>query len=350
MNIFKILSSGDGSIKEPNISAFLGYLLDPNKEHGLKDFLLKSVISPLIINNDKLSELQINDNIVNLTNESKFRVNVELEKKVKNTKNKDRYIDIVISIYNISNLEQPLFVICIENKIRTTSITKNQLKEQVDGISKKYADIPIGFIYLTPTKTTASIQEYEDFKKEYSIIPSYHLFWNDANDDSVNDSIYQLLVDMLEKEAKGRMEPIFEYSKYTIKAFINFIDSDFQSYLEEKSNINKKLKYKQPIRWYIRQVFNELAENKTYKISEIKKKVSDLVYKDNNLAINKGTLNAQVYMSIVNEKNRIHYNVNEKNHDKFDLFYYIDDSKSLIKKYPKETGVDGIKILYQQKN
>lgn len=33
MNIFKILASGHGSISETNISAFLGYLLNPNEDH-----------------------------------------------------------------------------------------------------------------------------------------------------------------------------------------------------------------------------------------------------------------------------------------------------------------------------
>ena len=44
MNIFKILSSYDGSIKEPNISSFLAYLLDFNEDHGLSDLLLKSIL------------------------------------------------------------------------------------------------------------------------------------------------------------------------------------------------------------------------------------------------------------------------------------------------------------------
>ncbi len=81
MNIFKILSSGDGSIKEPNVSAFLGYLLDPNKEHGLKDYLLKIVLKKLNENNT-ITSLMVNENIVNLTNDSDFKVEVELEKKV----------------------------------------------------------------------------------------------------------------------------------------------------------------------------------------------------------------------------------------------------------------------------
>ena len=44
MNIFKILSLYDGSIKEPNISSFLAYLLDLNEDHGLSDLLLKNII------------------------------------------------------------------------------------------------------------------------------------------------------------------------------------------------------------------------------------------------------------------------------------------------------------------
>lgn len=41
MNIFRILAQGDGSINEPNVSAFLGYLLDPNEDHGLGSIFLE---------------------------------------------------------------------------------------------------------------------------------------------------------------------------------------------------------------------------------------------------------------------------------------------------------------------
>ncbi len=41
MNIFKILANGYGSINENNVSAFLGYLLDPNENHGLGYEFLK---------------------------------------------------------------------------------------------------------------------------------------------------------------------------------------------------------------------------------------------------------------------------------------------------------------------
>ena len=339
MNIFKILSSGDGSIKEPNISAFLGYLLDPNKEHGLKDHLLRLLIRPLIDNENK--KLLIYDSIVNLTNESSFSVNVELERKVKINSNKDRYIDIVITI---SEKNEPIFIVCIENKIRDSSVTINQLTEQLEGIKKDYInnEVPIGFIYLTPTFTKKSELEFEEFKNKNNKIPAYHLLWN-GEDNAF--CIYKLLVDMLEEESKGLIEPIFEYSKYTIKAFLNFIKTDFQSYKEEKININKRLDYKRPVREYIREIYDNLAFDEQININDFKNKISLLINQESGLDINKGTLHAQVYMSIVNEKNRLHYNVNEKNHDIFDLFYYVDDTKKTIQKFEKENPKN-IEVIY----
>ena len=46
MNIFKTLASGSGSINEPNVSAFLGYLLNPKEDHGLGDAFLKKIFEP----------------------------------------------------------------------------------------------------------------------------------------------------------------------------------------------------------------------------------------------------------------------------------------------------------------
>ncbi|MEA2050780.1 MAG: PD-(D/E)XK nuclease family protein [Campylobacterota bacterium] len=235
MNIFKILSSGDGSIKEPNISAFLGYLLDPNKEHGLKDYLLKLVLKKLNQNND-LTNLILNENIVNLTNDSDFKVEVELEKKVTINSGSKNDIDIVIKISKDNKL---VFILCIENKIRTKSATENQLIKQLEGIRNEKIEgmeeiintNNIGFAYLTPTPCHKCEDEYKKFKDSNNI-PSIHLSWT--------QDIYESLVDMLEEESKGKIEPIFEYSKYTIKAFMNFIETDFQSYKEEKSHINKK--------------------------------------------------------------------------------------------------------------
>ena len=63
MNIFKILSSNDGTLKEPNVSSFLAYLLDPNEDHGLGDSLLKSILSDF----ESLKDKDLKDRKILLT-------------------------------------------------------------------------------------------------------------------------------------------------------------------------------------------------------------------------------------------------------------------------------------------
>ena len=60
MNIFSILASGDGKIFELSISAFLAYLLDPKKDHGLGDSLILKIMNPLVSNSEasKLADLK----------------------------------------------------------------------------------------------------------------------------------------------------------------------------------------------------------------------------------------------------------------------------------------------------
>ena len=47
MNIFKILSSGDQKLKEPAVTSFLAFLLDPYESHGLKAELLNKILKPI---------------------------------------------------------------------------------------------------------------------------------------------------------------------------------------------------------------------------------------------------------------------------------------------------------------
>jgi hypothetical protein len=342
MNIFKILSSGDGSIKEPSISAFLGYLLDPRQEHGLKDGLLKALIGPLVLESE-IKELIINRqdlDVVDLTNESKFTVDIELEKKVPTEIGSLRFIDIVVKIFDTNN--KLIFIVCIENKIRSGSVTPGQLDEQLKGIKKVYPKTKIGYIYLTPNSSERSKAEYKDFKESNEDIPAKHVFWKGHH-----ESIYELLVDMLSQESKGSIEPIFEYSKYTIKSFLNFINTNFQSYVEEKSSINTRLDYGKPFREYIKDVYDGLEYNQQITVEHLKSEITSVVYKATGLDINRGTLNAQVYANIVNENNRVHYNVNKKNHHKYDLFYYVDESKKIVQKFSKEKSPKDIQIIYK---
>jgi hypothetical protein len=84
MNIFKILSSNDGTLKEPNVSSFLAYLLDPNEDHGLGDSLLKSILSDF----ESLKDKDFSDYDVEVNPEYKVDIDDAVLKTDKGSKKK----------------------------------------------------------------------------------------------------------------------------------------------------------------------------------------------------------------------------------------------------------------------
>lgn len=140
MNIFKILTSGDGTLKEPNLSAFLGYLLNPKADHGLNDAFLKKVLEPFLkISGDKnpirklFSNIEESEDeelyILDLGVNTRFNVEVVLEKALKSKSTENRQIvDIIIKITERPQVKKedvsylfakaiPIALILIENKI-----------------------------------------------------------------------------------------------------------------------------------------------------------------------------------------------------------------------------------------
>ena len=82
MNIFKILASGDGKIFELSISAFLAYLLDPKKDHGLGDSLILKIMNPLVSNSEasKLADLKNSEGYIQyLYPNPRYEIEVFLE-------------------------------------------------------------------------------------------------------------------------------------------------------------------------------------------------------------------------------------------------------------------------------
>ena len=77
MNIFRILSSNDGSINEPNVSSFLAYLLDPGEDHGISSLLLQEILSDIAGSNKNfLSKIQYNNRITDLSKYSGYSINI----------------------------------------------------------------------------------------------------------------------------------------------------------------------------------------------------------------------------------------------------------------------------------
>ena len=188
MNIFEVLSQGKGSINEENISSFLAYLLDPNEDHGLYTEFLERFLAQLGL---KSSEID-SDN---------FDITLEFPVKT----DKKYYIDLIFETNN--------YIIAIENKILESSKRKNQLQNEYDGLkeSEFYKEIgrkPIIMVSLSPQKTEEKFNQTEnDCLKE--------LAWQEVLD---------ILIKILEDENKCKINPINEYTKHTIKAFINFMN------------------------------------------------------------------------------------------------------------------------------
>jgi hypothetical protein len=276
MNIFKILASGDGSINEPNVSAFLGYLLNPKADHGLGDELLRKVLNNLYQNNKTsvLKDFLIDKNgeIRNLSSNSNFNIEVLLEQAFSKSQSEKREIvDIVILCFE--KKRQPkeslakivlssdtksrgdlkhLFL--LENKIRddatregqlidqclsTITTLSNVLNEEQEKIKEK-----LSIIFIHPDAEKSNL-EFSQLQKDTSTnIPKLQIHWSKSSDeDDVDDadlnsleeaSMSSYLQQILVEEAEGIIEPINEQTKFTLKSFVRFINSNFKSTIEEE--------------------------------------------------------------------------------------------------------------------
>lgn len=288
MNIFKILSSGDSKLKEPSVSAFLGFLLDPRESHGLSSKFLEHILKATAPKDkDAYKGLFLNDKIKNLS--IQFDVEKDLEVIVKNDKVGRSDIDILISMFDKKeNSEIPKYIFSIENKINKNAINKErtQLSNQLPGlieyleeeyeIKKADNNFPhIGIIFLTPEGCNNANEELktlkERIKKEElgNKVSISHLLWKNKNQDSEGDSVYSVLSDLLKQESSGLIEPIHEYTKQTIKAFIQFIESNFKSASDEKDE-DEEGKYKKTL-IYDKNKINEELKN----LGEYVKKIHD---------------------------------------------------------------------------
>lgn len=326
MNIFKILSSNDGRIDEPNISSFFSYLLNPNEDHGLSFLLLQELL--------KEFELTINM--------SNYEFNIQPEFRVKNSNKKSRDIDILVEILLKGKL---IYSICIENKINDASIIKkdNQLKEEMEGLKEYYKENNLNpeiyVIYIThqPSKTA------EDSFKKLLYQNKTHLYWKNDKD---NKSISNKLIKILDDEKNGIIDPINEQSLFLIKSFVSFIKTDFKSQKEEIKEKRERTNYGKPIIDYLNEYIKSLSKDKEYEINQIEDGIFNYVKKQSGLDLHIETKKAQVRLSIVNEQNRVHFGVKSSDGERKNLFYYSDKTKNIIKLYDKVENND-IPVYYK---
>ena len=261
MNIFKTLATGDGRIDEANVSSFLGYLLDPNEDHGINDELLKALITYLNRESpDNTLKSFIHDkdeNVRNFSSRSQFEFIILLEQAF-NLKevNKKKILDLVIICFEKKNGNKESLakgvlsnsysrgdlrhIFLIENKINSGAIVPDQLANQKEssietlsellGLTKEDIKKIISLIYITPQCKEAE-DTYTAFQSSNTDISSCQLLWN--SDDPDKETIVNMLQQILRKDSVGEIEAINEYPKYTIKSFITFINNDFKSAIQE---------------------------------------------------------------------------------------------------------------------
>ena len=269
MNIFKILANGDGTINEANVSAFLGYLLDPYADHGLGFEFLERVVA----------KLDIED-----FNTRKYEYEVLFEQAFKEENKSKQIVDIVILCYedNKGNFKESRAkdiylndrklknIFLLENKVNNGSKKKGQIKNQFSStVSSLKLDSKLVYsIYLTPEDDNYS----NEFKSFLETENKTHLVWKNKISD--NDSIYNILKELIENESKGIIEAINEYTKHTIKSFIMFIENDFKSEKQEEKERKNDGTYTQK---FIDLNKETDIENKLNKLKqEIKSKNSEL--------------------------------------------------------------------------
>lgn len=348
MNIFKILSSGDQKIKEPAVTSFLAYLLDPKESHGLGSSFLELFLRNTLEKDNKRELYDCfffkknNDQIIHNNFLRRFNdISVEIEKSVwlvenESKKRKRKDIDIQIRI----TTEKRIYFFYIENKINDGAINsskndQNQLFDQVQGVlneivSNQEDNIDddnntslrkqgvITTIFLTP-ESTISERYYDAFtnklkneETEYKNILTNKILWK--TDTENHHTVYSIFKTILENESCGIIEPINDNTKHTIKAFMNFIKSDFKSLEEENdesglgqkeylNNIEELLKI-----WncndndkgrFLREIIDQLKD----KDPEVKFTKGHISIKNNkkNIAIIRKNLSAQVKPSTKNE-------------------------------------------------
>lgn len=274
MNIFKILANGNGSVNENNISAFLGYLLDPNANHSLGHAFLERFLEDVI------------------TAEEGFNV-YNHEYKVFFEQGKSKRVDIVIVCYSgawsvsKSTSQMSSFltgkmeirkIFLIENKINSAALKVGQLKKQFETTFKELKSKGFDMnsastysIYTTPD----DIKYDKEFNSLVVNDNKIHIYWANIDKGKKTLSIRSILEDLLKDENEAKMDAINTYTKDTIKSFIQFIDNGFKSEIQEE--VIKKVDELESVPAYVRRVTKELFTDGLIS-DEMIEKLKDIEY------------------------------------------------------------------------
>ena len=203
MNIFQVLSQGKSRLHEPSMSAMLGYLLDSNKDHGLGDSVIRKLLQTIDETRfESIISMGFIDSQVSL--EEPYQL-----------KGKRKDIDIQVILLN--DKKEEIHRVIIENKIKVGAANPKQLKEYYQAIINEELEIEaLTIVFLTPNINNNQLAaEFNNLALERKEHSKYWIRWS-----SGEKCISKILQELLELEVAGEINPINEYMRHTLKAFI----------------------------------------------------------------------------------------------------------------------------------
>jgi hypothetical protein len=203
MNIFQVLSQGKSRLHEPSMSAMLGYLLDSNKDHGLGDIVIRKLLES--IDNQRFKDVLDFDFIDS---------QVSLEEPYQPL---TKRCDIDIQIIILNNKKEEVYRIIIENKIKVGAANPKQLNNYYKAVTQEEPNIDnISFVFLTPNINNLQLtNEYENLVLKNNNHSKYWIKWT-----TEDNCVANIIKDILKLELEGEINPINEYMRHTLKAFI----------------------------------------------------------------------------------------------------------------------------------
>jgi len=236
-----------------------------------------------------------------------------------------------------------------------------QLVDESNGLISKYDsegnDLVISLIFLTNEVNDKSIDVFKKYCDQFNgsndnmFGNKVHYQWK--NKDEII-SVYNMLLSVLNLDNVGEIDPIHEYTRYTIKSFLNFINNDFSSYLVEVQSNREKKSYGKPVSEYVLDLFKKIGDDEVSYQDAIKTIEEMIVVAGYDIPRNASTITAPLASAIVNNPSRVHHYVKEPLPEGKSLFYFIDPEEKTSKKISKfsvDSGdLDNINIYWRDAN
>ncbi|MGL5415786.1 MAG: PD-(D/E)XK nuclease family protein [Clostridium sp.] len=214
-NAIKVLNSAKYEIRHSNV---IGWLLDPNENHEMREYFLQAFIAKCLSKEENIEKIIEMDLSINQIIEiGKSDIEIKREEKTANR----RFIDLLVISKNKK------FIILIENKFKAKE-SENQLKDYLEYVKDRYEEYSILPVFLTLNGDEASLNEYVnlEYKDIVEILKRYLLL----NGEKVERDIRYFLnnyINIIENEVLGNEEEI-ELATNLYREYENIIREDFK--------------------------------------------------------------------------------------------------------------------------